>query len=160
MLSQVRKFGLHMVLANQSIAQLSPGLQAALGNAQTIISFRISRADAEALAHVLGKVDLEAVKRESRTDIQHPIFTPMMEQWESFVQHLTNQQIRQVTVKTADDRIAVIWPEKTADGGCSPECLERMITTNLRLFGRSYQDVYQDMVKKPSPTGGHNLFSC
>jgi hypothetical protein len=160
MLSQVRKFGLHMILANQSIAQLSPGLQAALGNAQTIISFRISRADAEALAHVLGKVDLQAVKRESRTDIQHPVFTPMLEQWESFVQHLTNQQVRQVTVKTADDRIAVIWPEKTADGGCSPESLERMITTNLRLFGRSYQDVYRDMVKKPKPIEGNNLFSC
>ena len=43
MLSQVRKFGLHMILANQSIAQLSSGLQTALGNAQTIVSFRISK---------------------------------------------------------------------------------------------------------------------
>ena len=54
MLSQVRKFGLHMILSNQSIAQLSPGLQTALGNAQTIITFRISRADAEVMARVLG----------------------------------------------------------------------------------------------------------
>jgi len=46
MLFQVRKFGLHLILANQSIAQLSEGLQTTLGNAQTIISFRISRADA------------------------------------------------------------------------------------------------------------------
>jgi len=49
MLSQVRKFGLHMILANQSIAQLNTRLQTALGNAQTIISFRVSRADAEVL---------------------------------------------------------------------------------------------------------------
>ena len=64
MLSQVRKFGLHMILANQSIAQLNERLQTALGNAQTIVAFRISRADAEALARVLGEVDTSAVKLE------------------------------------------------------------------------------------------------
>jgi len=91
MLSQVRKFGLHMILANQSIAQLSSGLQTALGNAQTLVAFRISRADAEAMARVLGEVDLEAVKRDSQTDVQHPIYSPIVEQRESFVQHLTRQ---------------------------------------------------------------------
>ena len=43
MLSQVRKFGLHLILANQSIAQLPQGLQQALGNAQTTIAFRVAR---------------------------------------------------------------------------------------------------------------------
>jgi len=64
MLSQVRKFGLHLILANQSIAQLSSGLQIALGNAQTIIAFRISRSDAEVLARVLGKVNPNSIKHE------------------------------------------------------------------------------------------------
>ena len=67
MLSQVRKFGLFMTLANQSIAQLSERLQTALGNAQTIVSFRISRADAEALARVLGNVDTSAIKRDGNS---------------------------------------------------------------------------------------------
>jgi len=60
------KFGLHKILANQSIAQLSRGLQIASGNAQTIISFRISRSDAEVLARVLGKVDPNFIKRIER----------------------------------------------------------------------------------------------
>ena len=112
MLSQVRKFGLHMVLANQSIAQLNSRLQTALGNAQTIISFRVSRADAEVLSRILGKVDPEQIKHNKQTDIQHPMYSPLHEQWEGFIQHLTKQKVRQFTVKTADDRLANIWSEK------------------------------------------------
>lgn len=74
------KFGLHMILANQSIAQLSRGLQIALGNAQTIISFRISRSDAEVLARVLGKVDPSSIKHDSQTEVQHPVYAPLQEQ--------------------------------------------------------------------------------
>jgi len=85
MLTQVRKFGIHMILANQSIAQLSSGLQIALGNAQTIISFNISRSDAEVLARVLGKVDPNFIKHENQTDTQHPIYSPLYEQWEGFI---------------------------------------------------------------------------
>ena len=159
MLSQVRKFGLHMILANQSIAQLSPGLQAALGNAQTIITFRISRADAEAMARVLGQIDLEAIKRESNTDVQHPVFTPLFEQWEAFVQHLTRQQVRQVTVKTADDRLAVIWPEKISNNGCTDDQLENVITENLKRHGRSFQGAKKLLVPLPPETSNRDLFS-
>ncbi len=65
MLSQVREFGLHMILANQSTAQLEEGLQTALGTVQAIVAFRVSRADAEALGRVLGRVDTRAVKQET-----------------------------------------------------------------------------------------------
>lgn len=135
MLSQVRKFGLHMILANQSIAQLPTGLQAALGNAQTVISFRIQRADAEVLARVLGKVNTEAIKNESQTEIQHPVYSPMGEQWENFIQLLTNLKVRQAVVKTADDREAVIWSEKVAPHHCSPNELERIIVSLLKKHG-------------------------
>ncbi|MFC1997823.1 type IV secretory system conjugative DNA transfer family protein [Chloroflexota bacterium] len=141
MLSQVRKFGLHMILANQSIAQLNHRLQTALSNAQTIIAFRISRADAEVLARVMGVVNLRAVKRESQTDTQHPIYSSLPEQWESFVQHLIQQQVRQVTVKTADDRLAVIWPEKIHSGNCSAEQLEAVIQLLLKRYGKSSAEI-------------------
>ena len=138
MLSQVRKFKLHMILANQSIAQLSQGLQTALGNAQTIVAFRISRADAEALARVLGEVDVRAVKRTSQTDVQHPIYSPLSEQWEAFVQHLTKQQVRQCTVKAADDRLAVIWPEKIAKENCTEDQLEEVIKAIVKHHGIAF----------------------
>ncbi|MGD8457015.1 MAG: type IV secretion system DNA-binding domain-containing protein [Anaerolineales bacterium] len=141
MLSQVRKFGLHMILANQSIAQLSPGLQTALGNAQTIVAFRISRADAEVLARVLGEVDVEAVKRENQTEVQHPVFSPLFEQWEAFIQHLTRQHVRQATVKTADDRLAVIWPEKVKILNSETGALEMVLLECLRREGKEYHQV-------------------
>jgi hypothetical protein len=148
MLSQVRKFGLHLVLANQSIAQLDSGLQTALGNAQNVISFRISRADAEALSRVLGNVDTQAVKHESQTPMQHPVFAPLFEQWEDFIQFLTKQKVRQAVVKTADDRATVIWSEKMDDPGVTVEELERVITSCLKHHGHPFLSVYQSLVQR------------
>lgn len=158
MLSQVRKFGLHMILANQSIAQLSPGLQTALGNAQTMVSFRISRADAEVLARILGKVDTSAIKRDNQTETQHPVFSPLYEQWEDFIQLLTKLEVRQAVVKTADDREAVIWPEKVTETNCSDEMLEEIITSILKRHAKRNQpDLVVKENKKPAPKV--NLFS-
>jgi hypothetical protein len=146
MLSQVRKFGLHLILANQSIAQLTTGLQTALGNAQNVVAFRISRADAEALARVLGNVDPQAVKREGQAPTQHPVFAPLFEQWEEFIQFLTKQKVRQATVKTADDRVTVVWSEKINDPGITIEELEQVITSCLKRHGHPYESVYQNLV--------------
>jgi type IV secretory pathway TraG/TraD family ATPase VirD4 len=159
MLSQVRKFGLHMILANQSIAQLSPGLQTALGNAQTIIAFRVSRSDADALVRVLGQVDPQTIKRESGTSTQHPIFAPLAEQWEKLAQFLTKQKVRQATVKTADDRLAVIWADKVRESTCSDEQLESIIVNCLRRHGYPYQAVHQSLVEQRLPRPDENLFS-
>ena len=135
MLSQVRKFGLHMILANQSIAQLNARLQTALGNAQTIISFRVSRADAEVLSRVLGQVDPEQIKHDKQMEIQHPLYSPLNEQWEGFIQHLTTQSVRQATVKTADDRLAVIWSEKMRKQNVSQEEIEKVILELMKKHG-------------------------
>jgi hypothetical protein len=153
MLSQVRKFGLHMILANQSIAQLDERLQTALGNAQTIVAFRISRSDAEAMARVLGEVNTKAVKHKSSS--YHPLYSPLSEQWEEFVQFLTRQPVRQAVVKTADDRLAVVWPEIVKDGNCTSEQLEQVIVNSLKRYGRPFEGVFQNLVQEiPSETEG------
>jgi hypothetical protein len=159
MLSQVRKFGLHMILANQSIAQLDTRLQTALGNAQTIVAFRISRADAEPLARVLGDVNTQAVKHESQIAIQHPIFSPLSEQWEEFVQFLTKQNVRQATVKTADDRLAVIWSERIRDGNCSDEQLEQIILNSLKQHGQPFDKIFRELVPQNNNHLDDDLFS-
>ena len=159
MLSQVRKFGLHMILANQSIAQLDSRLQTALGNAQTIVAFRISRADAEPLARVLGEVNTQAVKHESQTILQHPVYSPLSDQWEEFVQFLTKQNVRQATVKTADDRLAVIWAELTGDGLCSDQQLEQVILNSLKQHGQPFNKVFQELVPQKVRPMDVSLFS-
>jgi hypothetical protein len=148
MLSQVRKFGLHLILANQSIAQLSSGLQTALGNAQTIVTFRISRADAEVISRMLGKVDPHQIKHDNQTDNQHPVYAPLQEQWESFIQQLTNQLVRQFTVKAADDRLASIWSLKMKEGNQSIDQLEEVIECLLKRQGTDYQILHKKLVIK------------
>jgi type IV secretory pathway TraG/TraD family ATPase VirD4 len=158
MLSQVRKFGLHMILANQSIAQLDERLQTALGNAQTIVSFRISRADAEALSRVLGEVNTQEIKHKSNSSY-NPLYSPLSEQWEEFVQFLTRQPVRQAVVKTADDQLAVVWPEMVVDGGCPPELMDSVMTASLKQHGRPFETVFQSLVKENRSEPINNLFS-
>ncbi len=159
MLSQVRKFGLHLILANQSIAQLNERLQTALGNAQTIVAFRISRADADALARVLGEVNTQAVKHKSSNSNNHPLFSPLYEQWEELAQFLTSQPVRQALVKTADDRLAVVWPEHIREGNCSADQLEAVIVNSLKRHGRPYESVFQNLIQKSHTKSDEIIFS-
>jgi hypothetical protein len=66
-LSEARKYGLTLTVAHQYLAQLSPEVaNAVFGNVGSIISFRVSNADAERLAAEIGELhprvfrDLEA----------------------------------------------------------------------------------------------------
>jgi hypothetical protein len=145
MLSQVRKYGLHMTLANQSIAQLSQELQTALGNAQTMVAFRISRADAEVLARVLGYVDSQVIKRDAHSSTQHPIFAPLAEQWEGIIQALTTQAVRQCMIKTADDRLGVVWAEKVLEGSNKADELEQVILSSLKRHGNELELIMQNL---------------
>ena len=143
-----RKRGPLQTQVQQQQRGLPQDLQQAIGNAQTVVAFRLTPADGEVLARVWGQVDLEAIKRLNQTEVQHPIYSPMHEQWEGFVQSLTTQAVRQAMVKTADDRLAVIWPEKVSTSTCTVEELEEIITNLLQLHGVSKQEI------QPQITGG------
>lgn len=57
MLSELRKFGVGMVLAHQYLSQLDPAIRSAVvGNAATIISFRIGAEDASFIAREFAPV--------------------------------------------------------------------------------------------------------
>ena len=57
MLPELRKFGVGLTLANQHLSQLSPELRdAVLGNAGTLISFRVGASDASLVARELSPV--------------------------------------------------------------------------------------------------------
>ena len=57
MLSELRKYGLGLVLAHQHTDQLDRAtLEAILGNVGTVMSFRVGATDAPVLAHQLGTV--------------------------------------------------------------------------------------------------------
>ncbi len=91
-LSECRKFGLHLTLAHQTLAQINERMKGALGNIQLKIVFGVSRQDAEILTRHLFQVDGERIKHivhdPTQQDRSHPIFYTLQEEWEKMVQAL------------------------------------------------------------------------
>lgn len=84
-LSECRKFGLHLHLAHQTLGQVQHRIASALGNVGIKVVFAVDREDAEVMARKLFTVDTDAVKHDAQTETQHPLFSPLNEQWEQAV---------------------------------------------------------------------------
>ena len=90
-LSESRKFGLHLTLAHQTLGQLeSSHLIAALGNIGTQVVFAVDRGDAEIMAKKLFSVEVEEIKHEVPNKAQqgkmHPLYYSVQEEWEQAIQ--------------------------------------------------------------------------
>lgn len=68
----------------------------------------VDREDAEVMARKLFMVDTEAIKHESQTETQHPIYSPLPEQWEQWVASVQNLPPRQAWVKRRNKIVAKI----------------------------------------------------
>jgi len=67
LLSEIRKYGVSLTLANQFVGQLTPSIrQAVLGNVGSLICFRVGAEDAEELARELHPFSAESLTDLSR----------------------------------------------------------------------------------------------
>lgn len=102
-LSECRKFGLHLTLAHQTLAQINERMKGALGNIQLKIVFGVSRQDAEILARHMFQVDGERIKHtvedNEQQDRSHPVYYSLQEEWESAIQRLQNLASRRAYIK-------------------------------------------------------------
>lgn len=103
-LSECRKYRLHLGLAHQTITQLpSQRIQGALENAKLKIVFGTGRQTAEAIVKDLFLPNPRAIKHEvPDTEVQdrtHPVFDPIQEQYETAVQKIQKQRRQHVLVK-------------------------------------------------------------
>lgn len=102
-LSECRKFGLHLTLAHQTLAQINERMKGALGNIQLKIVFGVSRQDAEILARHMFQVDGERIKHtvedDEQQDRSHPVYYSLQEEWESAIQRLQNLASRRAYIK-------------------------------------------------------------
>lgn len=181
-LSECRKFRLHLGLAHQTVTQL-PGqrIQGALENAKLKVIFGTGRQTAEAIVKDLFLPDPKAIKHEvadtEAQDRTHPIFDPLQEQFEGFVQQIQKQPPQQVLVKLpGQDKVTSVrtpvvpparinaaileqWKRYLAKqrGKACPE-LEAEITQRLQQLGlptmqalplESVQPVSEDDVWQP-----------
>lgn len=96
-LSEARKYGLSLVMAHQTLAQISDELRSLiLGNAGIQVYFRINRQD----ANLLAKEAFNYSGFEVKTISSHrPIFWSFSEEWEHKIEELQNLSPRVCYVK-------------------------------------------------------------
>lgn len=112
-LSECRKYRLHLGLAHQTIAQLAGGrIQGALENAKLKVVFGTGRQTAEAIVKDLFMPDPKAIKHEvvdeGAKERTHPVFDPLLEQFEVFTQSIQRLRQRRVLVKLPEKE--QVWP--------------------------------------------------
>jgi hypothetical protein len=98
-LSECRKFGLYLHLAHQTLGQLHGRISSALGNVGIRVVFSIDREDAVVMAPKLFSVDTEAVKHDAQTESQHPMYSPLQEQWENATASIQRLRPRHALIK-------------------------------------------------------------
>ena len=129
-LSEARKYGLCLMMANQTLAQLDRTLLASvLGNCQVQISFRCSRDDAEKLARqafrATGKqikFQLASRKLLSSEPRSNPVFIPVSEEMEGYINFLLDLAPRQALVNTRGAGVPV--PFRTAEAPDRPASVQ------------------------------------
>lgn len=107
-LSECRKFGLHLHLAHQTLGQVQHRIASALGNVGVKVVFAVDREDAEVMARKLFAVDSDEIKHEAQTETQHPMYSPLPEQWERAVAGIQELRPRTAFVKRRGHRVAHI----------------------------------------------------
>jgi hypothetical protein len=96
-LSEARKYGLSLVLAHQTLAQIPEALQALiLGNTGLQVVFRVNRRDAERMAKEFFAYSGYTVKHASISSIKT---WSLGEEWEHYTEALQNQPPRCAHVK-------------------------------------------------------------
>jgi len=141
-LEECRKFGLGLVLAHQSGAQLPAGITGALGNVGTTIVFRLGRRDAEDAAQRIGATNPTAIKHAGGERAAHPLYMPLPEQWEGWTAAIQQLKPRQMFVKRLPPRspllrrfharVARLRTPDLPDPLVDPETLSRVEERYLR----------------------------
>lgn len=101
-LSESRKYGATLWLANQNLSQVPEGIRGALGNALPI-AFGLSRPDAVVAAEVFARYDPYRVKH-TVSDAQaqertHPTFWSLTEQFEAMASAIADLRRREAVIK-------------------------------------------------------------
>jgi hypothetical protein len=135
-LSQCRKFALHLYLAAQSLSQVSSNrLSGALENCRLMIAFALGRASAEIQAKQIGFADPFAIKEEAATHTQHSQYQSITDQFEAWNQELMNLPTRCCYVKVHEKEAVKITSLKVQH----PKVDQKELAAVLAEYKRRYQ---------------------
>lgn len=153
-LSECRKYRLHLGLAHQTISQL-PGerLQGALENAKLKVIFGTGRQTAQAIVGDLFMPDPGLVKHvvndETAQERSHPLFESLYNQFEGFTQAIQRLRRRQVLVKLPDnDRVLKLRTPAVPAARISRSRLEEIKRNLARQAGKPRQELEREIAQR------------
>lgn len=157
-LSECRKYGLHMCFAHQSWAQMKAQqrLVGALEQAQIKVVFGTGRQTAQALVGELYEPDPETVKHEVEDPDQqertHPMYTPLHEQFEAFTQNIQRLNRRDIVVQLPGQSEAVQLKTLTVpESRIDRHDLERIKHILVKQIGRPRGELIKEISRRSSP---------
>lgn len=140
MLDLTRKVGLFAVLAHQTWSQASGRLRGALQNVGLEVAFRLGREDAEHTARRFGQVNSQSIKHaiadSGAAERSHPLFEPLLEQWERWVQTLQQLPDRQLLLRRQGGRLQRLQALPVIDPQGIAQPLAIVEETYLRRYFR------------------------
>src|SRR5579859_7625685 len=139
-LSECRKFGLHLHLAHQTLGQVQHRVSSALGNVGIKVVFSVDREDAEVMAKKLFEVDTVEVKHDAQTDTQHPLYSPLAEQWERATAAIQNLPPRTALVKRRGNRAVRMQTEPVKPYRACAMAVGELTRDLARLHGEPLAD--------------------
>ncbi|OPZ78603.1 MAG: AAA-like domain protein [Alphaproteobacteria bacterium ADurb.Bin438] len=145
-LAEARKRHLYLVLAHQQLSQLDERMRGALGNVGTLVCFGLDRSDAELQAKRIFLPHGEKIKQEAKTDNQNPVYLPLYEDIEKYIQELDKRKLasRFAYVVSKQRKATLIKTIEVKDQGFNKRTLNSIKTKSSRSFGRSYKEVMKE----------------
>jgi len=145
-LAEARKRHLYLILAHQQLSQLDERMRGALGNVGTLVCFGLDRQDAELQAKKVFLPHGEKIKQEAKTDNQNPIYYPLYEDIEKYVQELDKRKLasRLAYVVSKQRKATLIKTIEVLDQGFHKRSLEKIKKESAANFGRDYKEVMKE----------------
>ncbi len=150
-LSQLRKRSVFLVAIHQDLQQVRD-LLGALQNVDREVLFRGGRADAVAWAPVLFRVDPSQIKHEVADETAvgrtHPLFSPLSEQWESYVASVQSLRNREAYVRLSDNGSDRVWKVRTLTvpkPTVAPEYLAQIEAEYRRRYFRPKEQIEREL---------------
>ncbi len=153
-LSEARKFAVLFGLSHQDVGQLAEGrMQGALENARLKVIFGAGRQTATAIAKELFMADTQAVKHEvtdeTAKERTHPVFDPLIEQFEVFTQTIQRLRQRHVLIKLPEqERVIELTTPTVPRRRLSSAQLEQMKRLLAIQIGYSRREIEQQIAKR------------
>lgn len=153
LLSQMRKFNLHLWLSGQSLAQVSSNrLVGAIENCKLQIAFGLGRDSAVTQARQIATVDPMVIKEQALTLTQHNQYMTVADQFEEFTQQLQNLEPRYAYVKLEGKTPVCIKTIGMPDADADPDQVAEVLATYRRLYQRTQQEAEEAIAQLSAST--------